>query len=339
MNENTKITSDTCAPNSELQVPTTSPSIQEIVQKYLPDVEWMDGLKGRVSCPGKHKHTSRSHRNDCWVFINGVPTVTCLHASCKNEVAVVNDKIRTVWSLYQPPVDEEVLAAAKEKAAKRHALEEKARASLPEILKRYRWDVTNIEGEGKYCGRISGRSTEVFLESMFKSDDVIWLGEPEDSGQKEHRFNFLPRSDWNMLHMLYNGPAAHYTCASTFKPGTYSRANVNVESTPYLIVEGDKVLGKDPETNDEKLENKNACGAIFNWLRNGLGLRLRAVVDSGNRSLHGWYDFPSASQFEELKIVLPAMGCDRAMFKPTQPARLPGVRRDNGNEQRLLWIN
>ncbi len=230
------------------------------------------------------------------------------------------------------------MAAAKEKAAKRHALEAKAAVSKLEILKQYKWDVAEICEDGKLAG-IKGRpATNVFLSKLFAPTDVIWIGEPDDSGREQHKANFQSRETWDMLHHLY-GTAYHYTCASTFNPGCYSRANANVKETKYLIVEGDKVLGYEPTNEKAKEQNKDACGAIFKWLRICCGLRLRAVIDSGNKSLHGWFDYPSATQYEELKVVLPAMGCDRAMFKPTQPARLPGVIRDNGNEQKLLWIS
>lgn len=312
------------------------PTIQQIVERYLQNVEWLDATRGRATCPGVSKHTCRSHRNDCWVFINGTPTVTCLHASCEREVAAANDKIRSAWSLYQPTLDPVALAAAKAKAAKRHALEEKARASLPEILKQFKWDVEDIENHEAKLGRLG--PTAHFLQRMFKPDDKIWIGEPEDSGQPSHDNHFRSQEDWIRIGFDH-GINYHYTCASTFKFGTYSRANANVLETKYLIVEGDNVLGKKPETDYEKRQNENACGAIFNWLRTSVNLELRAVVASGNKSLHGWYTMPSLEKFEELKIILPQMGCDRAMFKPTQPARLPGVVRDNGNEQKLLWIN
>lgn len=311
-----------------------APTTQEIVQRYLGEVDWIDGVRGRCKCPGQHKHTSKSHRNDCWVFVNGTPTVSCLHHSCRAEVDAANDKIRSAWSLFQPVVDAEVLRAAKEKAARRHELEARAKASVPEILKQYRWDVDEIVYDNTSFNYGFEKQTAAFLEHLFKANDILWTGNPEDSGREWFAGNFISRDAWIM-----GGPLGNYTCASTFKPGVWSRKNENVASTPYMIVEGDNINGTmDTVSDATKLLNKNACGAVFRWLRDGCGLGLRAVVDAGNKSLHGWFDMPSAAKFEELKVVLPAMGCDRAMFKPTQPARIPGVIRDNGNEQRLLWV-
>lgn len=318
-----------------------SPSIQQIVERYLPDVEWMGATQGRATCPGTHRHTSRSHKNDCWVFINGTPTVTCLHDSCQGEVASVNSSIRSAWSLFQPPLDEAAMSAARDKAAKRHDAESRARASLPEILKQYKWDLADIEEDGLPGGY---HATMFFLQRMWKPEDTIWIGEPEETGSQSYAGHFKPYEKWNesiRMAVQFYGCFSfrhHYTTASTFKPGTYSRANVNVLTTPYLITEGDNVLGVVPETNEQKLANKNASGAVAKWLREKVGLTLRAVVDSGNKSLHFWWEMPKLEVFEELRIVLPCLGFDRAMFKPSQPARLPGVIRDNGNEQKLLWI-
>ena len=244
----------------------------------------------------------------------------------------MNQKIRTAWSLYQPPVDEAVLAEAKAKAAHRYALEERAKASLPQVLKEFAWDIQFPRN----CFHDPDRQKEDFIKwsLLFKPTDTIWIGNTEDSGMFFNRKNFRPRSEitFEIAQSLGN-----YTTASTYQYGTYSRANVNIKSTPFLIVEGDQVLGV-PVTEEDKMKNKLACAAIFRWMSESLKLNLRAVVDSGNKSLHGWFDMPNPDTFAELKVVLPAMGCDRAMFKPAQPARIPGVERENGNLQSLLYF-
>jgi hypothetical protein len=237
--------------------------------------------------------------------------------------------------LFQPEADPKVVAEAKAKAAKRYAMEERARASLPTILKEYSWDYGLLLDSSKRMWPDLLSQTYNFL-NLFKEYDTIWIGDPQDSGRRENIRNFGLCSNFQDDLGLYT--FGRYTTASTYSPGVWSRANENVKSTPFLIVEGDQVLGKVPETDEEKLANKNACAAIFRWLSECVGLNLRAIVDSGNKSLHGWFEMPSATKLEELKIVLPAMGCDRAMFKPSQPARLPGVLRENGNEQRLLFL-
>ena len=78
-------------------------------------------------------------------------------------------------------------------------------------------------------------------------------------------------------------------------------------------------------------------------------LRLRAIVDTGGKSLHGWFEGPTPEQRTELKAILPEWGFDRAMFTPSQPWRLAGVTRPNATPdplffgmpiyQILLWLD
>ena len=85
---------------------------------------------------------------------------------------------------------------------------------------------------------------------------------------------------------------------------------------------------------------------MFKWMR--MFLRLRAILNTGNKSLHGWFDKPTLEQLEELQSILPALGFDRAMFTPSQPCRLAGVVRPNSPHdpilrlpiyQSLLWLD
>lgn len=309
------------------------PTIQEIVARYLPGVDWDSTTSGRVLCPGHALHSHQPAHRDARVFVNGVPTLTCYHDRCQNQVKAVNEKIRAAWSLFQPPTDPKILAEAQAKAQKKYELETRAKASLPVILKEYRWDVGAImQGNENGCDAGMKPMDQQYEFFCMFPRDTIWVGEPDSSGRPEHRVHFIQPE-------AAIGTQYHYTCASIFKPGVYSRANDNVATTPFMVVEGDRVNGTEPQTDADKQANKNSCGAIFKWLVAGCGLNLRAVVDSGNKSLHGWFDMPSPERFDEFRIVLPALGCDRAMFKPTQPCRIPGVTRDNGKPQRLLYLN
>jgi hypothetical protein len=67
--------------------------------------------------------------------------------------------------------------------------------------------------------------------------------------------------------------------------------------------------------------------AVINFLKQRL--KLRAVVDTAGKSLHAWFDYPTDPQVAELRVILKELKCDEAMFRPSQPVRLPGVRRYN----------
>lgn len=327
MTEESQDTSTTPSAHASTPVsPSPTPSLQEIVQKYLPDVQWISPTKGLCLCPGRAKHTSKSTKKDCAVFVEKVPTVYCFHQNCQEEVSSVNDDIRAAWRYFQPEVSPEERQKLLEDSARRHELEARALAAKATILRAFKWDV--------FQGALNVSLPEQFLlwrDRLWKPDDVIWIGEPHNSGHFFHRAHFSFAED-----AIIRG---HFTTASCFKAGVYQRSNESVLRTPYLIVEGDAVLGTPILNEQDRHDNKLACAAIFNWLQKELHLKLRAVISSGNKSLHGWFEMPNSVLYDQLKIMLPVMGCDRAMFKPSQPARIPGILRENGQPQTLLYIS
>jgi hypothetical protein len=120
-------------------------------------------------------------------------------------------------------------------------------------------------------------------------------------------------------------PKAHWTltCPSAFKPGSHSRCDANVITRRYLVLESDTL-------------DKNQVCAVFKWMEQ-FG-RLRAIVDTAGKSLHGWFEVPDNDVLGELAIILPALGCDPALFGLSQPCRMPGASRD-GRIQSLLYLD
>jgi hypothetical protein len=68
--------------------------------------------------------------------------------------------------------------------------------------------------------------------------------------------------------------------------------------------------------------------------------KLRLVVFSGNKSLHGWYDVRSMGPEEitRFRRYVAALGADKATFTPCQLVRTPNARRDNGAIQTVLFL-
>ncbi len=165
------------------------------------------------------------------------------------------------------------------------------------------------------------------LEHLFEQQDVVWIGattdscsECEDEERKCYcRAHFRTVNEWKQE----NEAPGQFTCPSTFQAGIHSRSIANVVTRRYLVVESDTL-------------SKGEMRALFAWINQYLPLR--AVVDTAGRSLHGWFETPGARMEAELKVVLPAMGCDPALFKLSQPCRLPGALRD-GKPQRLVWLS
>jgi hypothetical protein len=58
---------------------------------------------------------------------------------------------------------------------------------------------------------------------------------------------------------------------------------------------------------ESDVHSKDEMGAIFKWLRDEVGLTLRAIVDTAGKSLHGWFDFPKEAVLDQLEIILPQL--------------------------------
>lgn len=165
------------------------------------------------------------------------------------------------------------------------------------------------------------------LLSLFSPEDVIWIGgttdscndEADDNRKARCRLHFRRISDWLFLPR----PTGQFTCPSVFKAGCHSRCEGNVVQRRFLVLESDTLT-------------KPEIGAVFRWMRQFV--RLRAIVDTAGKSLHGWFDVPEFRALAELKVILPVLGCDPALFKAPQPVRLPGALRDE-KYQTLLYLD
>ena len=219
------------------------------------------------------------------------------------------------------------------------------RETLPVILQDFAWAEVDAWEASRI--RIEGPPADdaaLFLTWLYPPDAVLWIGDRHHSGKPEHARHFRPLRDW-LADGDYEGPLI---CPAVFRAGVHGRTQANIEARPYLVLEGDAAdpicaekLARHEALNEaDKTRNRAACLAVLNWLRLMAGLNLRAVVDSGSKSLHGWFDLPDAASLDELRLVLPALGFDAATLRPAQPGRLPGVRRcETGRWQRLLYLN
>jgi hypothetical protein len=157
------------------------------------------------------------------------------------------------------------------------------------------------------------------LLGMFETDDVVWIGERESSGKPENAANFRTVTDW----LKCEWTPGTFVCPATFKNTSFSRSNENVVERRFVVVESDEL------TRDE-------VGAVFCYLV-ASGMRLKAVVDTAGKSLHGWFVYPGDEVMSELRLLLAALKCDPKMLTASQPARLPGAMRGE-KRQRLMFL-
>ena len=366
------------APTREDRSAALNPSLRQHVAEFvLGPIDWAAEDQGYCRCPGQHLHTSSHGRKDCAVFLSGAPTIKCLHTSCAAAVENANRQLRSNIGRAERsdgwrPTPQEMrhtkaaIGQRRTAEASKALLAVKANQARTKILERFAW--AEVDAWEASPVRLDGRPEDdhrLFLR-IFPDDAVIWIGERHQSGKPEHTANFQTARQWSQSPK----PAGPLVCPAIFKNGAVSRSADNVITAPFLVVEGDaidpdlhekltktaalkqdlaagrmaeaeaQILSQQYEVNDEdRRRNREGCLAIIRWLSEGCGLTLRAVVDAGNKSCHGWFDRPPEAFLSELVTMASGLGLDPATFRPSQPVRLPGWKRETGRHQRLLYLN
>lgn len=300
---------------------------KRLAEGIIGTVRWANDLTGYCTCPGEDSHTTRNAAKDCKVYLDGAPTIHCFHQGCASDVDAANDRLRDAFNEAGISFDAVDRGTSKEdelriaKILEHERLRKKAAALCDRIFKLYPWTYEQVVKDSPVL--LNGNVIEHgrLLLGLFAPNDVIWTGDKTDSGQPQHAKHFKTAQEWLKEPKLL-GP---FTCPSTFKPGTHSRSNDNVLGRPFLVVESDSL-------------DKDQVGAVFRWMDQKAGLPLMAVVDTGGKSLHGWFKFPRPDVEDELRAILPALGCDPGMFRASQPCRLPGVEREAGKYQKLIYL-
>lgn len=317
--------------------------IHREAERVVGAVRWLDINHGTCTCPGKHLHTSKQGDNDCTVFVDGVPTITCFHSSCQSEVEAANRQLRRFvngidggnWRLILPDgstvtpggrfkaIPSQAKIDRRQKDKFKAQLEEiacKTAQLKPGILEFYK------ASEGELWEDSPTRLDEetddfrIWL-NWWGHGDNIWIGEVNHTGSERHSANFNP--NWQWMGLSHKPP--QFTCGSSFQPDTFTRSNSQVAKRRFLVVESDVLT-------------KSECIAVFRYYRKRYRRKLHGIVDTGGKSLHGWFTYPgSVEESQYVQALLTALDCDPAMFKASQPVRCPGAIRENGNPQRLIW--
>jgi len=180
-------------------------------------------------------------------------------------------------------------------------------------------------------------STSTFLNILFPPEAIIWMGKPYDTGQERHRENFKRTHDW-----LKESSLPPRIAAGTFQPGSISRSKDNLENSSFLIIESDDLIGHKPKNPRERNENKALSYALAEYCQNELGLHLRAVIDTGNKSLHLWFDRPPPKALAAVRTLAPGLRIDTGLLDScaTAPLRMPGcIHEKTKLAATILYLN
>jgi hypothetical protein len=300
---------------------------RKIAESILGEIYWCDSFAGYCRCPGEHLHSHRTGQHDCRVLLDGAPTLYCFHTSCSGVVEQANSKLRSGIGRaarggfiedWKPSPEDIARRTEKERAEK---LKLRAEHSLPRILQQFPVALPDIWDASPVRLDYEARDDWKMHLALFDPGDVVWIGNVYDSGKHEHARNFRTAAEW----VKESKAPGEFTCPATFKSNCNSRSNDNVLQRRFLVIESDQL---------SRVETL----AIVQWCRQFM--RLRAIICTGSKSLHGWFDFPNEKALAQLKVILPALQCDHQLFKPSQPVRLAGAwREERSRWQSLLWLD
>jgi hypothetical protein len=187
------------------------------------EIDWYEEDIGRLACPGKILHTTVTKPGHTILYLDGVPTIYCWHASCADMVADANHALR--HELCEELTPEE-RAARKSKSSHLSQASCDARFLLERkdwLLKNYAWP----ELFGKPA--TPAGSFSLFMDRMWSPEDIVWIGECWDTGPVKGPGSFKSAAEW--LQAPPNLYAKHYTTTATFKPNTLDRVGAQVLSS------------------------------------------------------------------------------------------------------------
>lgn len=292
---------------------------QSVAEAILGEIQWEDATTGFCRCPGIDLHSTANGEKDCKVYLDGAPTVFCIHSSCNAAIEETNRRLRSEIGKAErtgdnpaPYVPTEAERERHEQARQERKLAERAALHRESLLKRFAitprdlWDQSPCKMP---ADEIPDSELWRLPLSLFEPDDLVWIGDKLDTGKPKHQAHFRAANEW-LSGTDHPGPRI---CPSTFKAGSYSRSNEHVMHRRFIVIESDVLSWRDQ------------C-ALLNLVRQTT--RLRMVIHTGGKSLHGWFDTPPPDELRKLEVTLTKLGVDPACFRPAQPFRMPMVAHD-----------
>ena len=181
----------------------------------------------------------------------------------------------------------------------------------------------------------------LLLENLYEKTDLIWMGERFDQGimgrtirTAEEWITYYQNGGKTFSHIIPNPLTGTPAIKKTGDRETL-RGDANVKKYRFCLVEFDDL------SREEQLRFWSA-----------VKLPIVALIDSGNKSIHGWIDIQKLGKIETAEhwqsivknrlydTILTPLGVDASCSNASRLSRLPGhFREKKGAYQRLLWLS
>jgi hypothetical protein len=320
----------------DMKPPLSPPSnavIKDLINEFVSVLRWHDGYAD-VICPSGHADARL-------YFDRGFPHLHCHHTKCAQDVATLNHDMREqVADLLREGKKVRIARSPEEKQAKafRQQLCKITRDTrwlvLPKILEGPETTIERLLAESGLNGAESPAAQQELLLNLFRKDDTIWIGDRAETGSPWYKSQFQQAGEWKK--QLPLDRSHQLICPGIFTSGAWSRTGENVLYRNFIVYEADHLSIPD------QLK-------VIAWLRRFF--ILRAVIFSGNKSLHCWFAMPRFGEGEgyramrKIEAKLIGLDADKNMFRPAATTRWCGVERFDdkaekwtGRMQRLLFV-
>jgi len=254
-----------------------------------------DHVDGRVVWHGEYAECQCPLGHDAHVYIDRTwPHLHCLHERCESEVRDVNNAMREAAAcLPEAPV--RLIKTPAEKAAEAfklrlRRLERYAHEYTLPALRRTpipveHWTRTSPFPVDQYPVE---EHWLLYLGTLYPPKSLVWAGELHESG-RAYRRSFRGPLQW----LREPEPPGQFVSVFTFG-GIWESGERSLKNTDKRVLQ---VLESDTES-------RETFGAVIKYAQKFM--RLRAVVDTGGKSLHAafdpfekkWVQFPPQPQHE-----------------------------------------
>lgn len=222
---------------------------------------------------------------------------------------------------------------------RRKQLQQAARNHRHELILKHQWlpeDVWEDSPQRIDCDLVE-YCPNYFLASLFKEQDNLWTGDVHESGGEHHGSRWRTCEHW----YSHDGRIGPMTTPAVWESGAISRSAANVLAAPYTVLDFDGFDGVQPVTKEQIDRHIEDSLALVRWLRESLHWNLAAILNTGGKSIHAWFETPSEEVIQSLRDASSALGIDSGLVgRPEHPCRLPGqIHAKSGLLSHVLWLS
>lgn len=243
---------------------------------------------------------------------------------------------RPIWTPAQPR--EYAQRKAREDAGQRQAQANSARAaaSLAGIVAGYAWDEHDMWDASLVILEAPAPDDWKQFLRLWPATGLIWIGSIYDTGGEEHHAHFRTKEEWLKL----DTPPGYRIAPATFHHGP-SRTLDAVDATPFMVVDIDSAIGFKASKPADIAANQAAGRALLRWMVEKCGLHLLAVIGTGGKGLHAYFQRPPDDQIRDWQSIAESLGIDKGILTAhAAPLRLPGcLHEKTALPARLLFLD